>query len=196
MRATGLVGLQRKKHRYPKAVADQVAANVLGREFNPLELNRVWAGDITFLPTAEGWLYLAVLLDLASRRVVGWAVRNEPDHLLTLQALRMAVAARRPRPGLLHHSDRGVQYSCGSYQAELQRFDMRCSMSRKGNCWDNAVIESFFSTLKLSITPRHQFATREECRRAVFDFIELWYNRRRLHSSLGYMSPESFELAA
>jgi transposase InsO family protein len=196
MRATGLVGLQRRKHRYPASTAEQVAANVLDRQFDTLQLNRVWAGDITYLPTADGWQYLAVLLDLGSRRVVGWALRDEPDHILTLEALRMAVAVRGPLPGLLHHSDRGVQYSCASYQAELQRFGMNCSMSRKGNCWDNAVVESFFSTLKLVIMRKHQFATREECRRAVFDFIELWYNRRRLHSSLGYMSPDAFESAA
>ena len=197
MRATRLVGLHRRKaRRLPAAAPQQVAANVLDRSFTPPQVNRVWAGDITYVLTGEGWLYLAVLLDLASRRVVGWAVSAEPDHRLTLKALHSAVASRRPRPELLHHSDRGIQYSCSMYQAELARFGMRVSMSRTGNCWDNAVVESFFSTLKLSLAQRQSFVTREEARRAIFDFIEVWYNRQRLHSSLGYMSPEAFESKA
>jgi putative transposase len=197
MQADGLVGLQRKKYRKAfGGAAEKIAANTLERGFAVKELNRVWAGDITYLPTAEGWLYLAVLIDLASRRVVGWSMRKDPDHRLTLGALAMAVNRRGPAAGLLHHSDRGVQYTCRAYPTELDRLGVTVSMSRKGNCWDNAVVESFFSTLKLEGCHNKQFATRAEARRAVFEFIEVWYNRQRLHSTLGYLSPDTFESQA
>ena len=197
MQDEGLVGLQRKKFRRVRSgAAEAIAANTLERGFAVKEVNRVWAGDITYLPTAEGWLYLAVLIDLASRRVVGWSMRNEPDHRLTLGALEMAWGRRQPGPGLVHHSDRGNQYTCRAYQAALKARGIEPSMSRKGNCWDNAVVESFFSTLKLELCYERQFATRPEARRAIFDFIEVWYNRKRLHSTLGYVSPAAFEASA
>lgn len=169
-----------------------VALNVLARAFAVARPNRVWAGDITALWTGEGWLYLAVLLDLASRRVVGWAAQPTLHTALPLAALQQALARRRIRPGLLHHSDRGVQYASSPYQALLQQHGLRVSMSRTGNCWDNSVVESFFSTLKTELHPA-TWPTRAEARAALADYIERFYNSRRLHSTLGYRSPIDFE---
>lgn len=176
-------------HSYP------LAPNRLARRFdvNGVTINQVWVSDITYVPTREGWLYLAVVLDLASRRVVGWAMRETPDAELALTALRMALAARRPRPGLLHHSDRGVQYACTAYRALLAAHGIEASMSRRGDCWDNAVAESFFATVELELIARQRWATRAAARRALFAYIETWYNRRRGHSTLGYRSPVSYE---
>jgi transposase InsO family protein len=171
-----------------------IAPNVLARQFAVARIDRIWASDITYVPTQEGWLYLAVVLDLASRRVIGWAMRHTLDRGLTLDALRMALAHRRPSPGVLHHSDRGSQYACGEYQALLASQGMGCSMSRKGDCYDNAVVESFFATLKTELVEDATWATREVARTAIFEYIEAWYNRERRHSSLGYQSPMQYEM--
>jgi transposase InsO family protein len=173
--------------------AHPVAPHVLARQFAVASVNQVWASDITYVPTQEGWLYLAVVLDLASRRVIGWAMRHTLERELTLAALRMALAQRRPGPGVLHHSDRGSQYACGEYRALLAVHDMTCSMSRKGDCYDNAVVESFFATLKTELVDEAGWATRDDARAGLFEYIEAWYNRERRHSSLGYRSPVQYE---
>lgn len=176
-------------HGYP------TAANILDRQF-PLERhrrpNQTWAADLTYIPTREGWLYLAVVMDLASRRVVGWALRTRLDQELTLAALRMALQHRDAHGGL-HHSDRGVQYASRAYQQLLHRAGFIQSMSRIGDCWDNAVVESFFATLTKELLQDRSFATRGQASREVFEFIEIWYNRQRRHSTLGYRTPVEFE---
>jgi transposase InsO family protein len=199
MRHAGLVGEPRHR-RGPRttdsAHADPVAPNVLARQFainGVRRLDRVWVSDLTYVPTREGWLYLAVVLDLASRRVVGWAMGPSLEVGLALAALRMATAARRPRTGLLHHSDRGSQYACAEYTAALTGHGMLASMSRKGDCWDNAVAESFFATLDRELIVRRDWRTRADARQAIFQYIETWYNRRRRHSTLGYVSPAQYE---
>jgi transposase InsO family protein len=177
--------------------AQPVAPNVLDRQFAVETVaapNRVWAADITYLPTREGWLYLAVVLDLGSRRVVGWALRTRLDQELALSALRMALAQRGVR-GAMHHSDRGVQYASTAYRQLLATAGFTPSMSRIGNCWDNAVVESFFATLTKELLVDGIFATRAAGCREVFTFIEIWYNRQRRHSALGYRTPAEFEAA-
>jgi putative transposase len=169
------------------------APNLLQQCFVTTSLNRVWVGDFTMVATRAGWLYLAVLLDLYSRRVIGWAMRHTPDQQLTLDALAMAVRQRHARPGLIHHSDQGAQYSCMAYQRTLMQFGMTPSMSRRGNCYDNAVAESFFSTLKNELIHHQTYHTRDEASREIFGFIEGFYNRQRLHQSLAYLSPLEFE---
>ena len=149
--------------------------------------------DITYLPTREGMLYLATVLDLGSRRCVGWAMRESLEVELALSAFRMARDARQPRPGLIHHSDRGSQPTSGAYQAELAAHGMLASMSRKGDCYDNAVAESFFSTLEFELVMKHDWHTRAEARAAIFRYIETWYNPKRRHSRLGYISPAAYE---
>ena len=199
MRRAGLRGQPGRAARpvtTDSAHAHPVAPNVLDRQFAVTgvpALNRVWVSDLTYIPTAAGWLYLAVVLDLASRRVVGWAMGASPDAGLTLGALRMAIAARRPAPGLVHHSDRGSQYAAGEYRALLASQGMLASMSRKGDCWDNAVAESFFATLERELVARHDWGTHAEAEQAIFGYIETWYNRRRRHSTLGYVSPVQYE---
>lgn len=173
-----------------------VAPNLLERRFAVQEVegvDRVWVSDITYLPTRAGWLYLAMVLDLKSRAVVGWAMKDTLESALATDALQMALWSRRPAPGLLVHSDRGVQYASEAYQEVLRQHGLRCSMSRKGNCWDNAVAESFFATLEWELIQESDWHTHEEARRAVFDYVEVWYNRERLHSSLGYRSPAEYE---
>jgi transposase InsO family protein len=170
-----------------------VAPNLLDREFTAEKPNRKWTSDITYIWTGEGWLYLAVLLDLFSRRVVGWAMGESLERELVLSALDMALRVRKPEAGLLCHSDRGSQYASDDYQKALQKAGAVCSMSRKGNCYDNAPAESFFASLKRELVHRTSFATREEARAGVFEWIAVWYNRKRRHSSLGYVSPEQFE---
>ena len=174
---------------------DPIAPNLLGRQFDVhgVAVNRVWVSDITYIPTREGWLYLATVLDLGSRRCVGWAMRDDLEVELALSALQMAWAARRPAPGLIHHSDRGSQYTSGAYQDALAAYGMVASMSRKGDCYDNAVAESFFSTLEFELVMRHDWHTKAEARRAIFRYIETWYNRKRRHSTLGYVSPAAYE---
>jgi putative transposase len=169
------------------------APNLLQQRFVAAMLNRIWVGDVTMIPTRAGWLYVALLLDLCSRRVIGWAMRDKPDQQLTLAALAMAVHQRQIRPGLIHHSDQGAQYSCGAYQQQLLAHGITPSMSRKGNCYDNAVAESFFSTLKNELVHHHIYHTRDEASREIFAFLEGFYNRQRLHQSLGYLSPLEFE---
>lgn len=175
--------------------AQPIAPNILDRQFavemHP-EPDRAWAADITYIPTREGWLYLAVVLDLATRRVVGWALRTRLEQELALAALRMALLHRGARGGL-HHSDRGVQYASGAYQRVLMEAGFTSSMSRVGDCWDNAVVESFFATLTKELLVDGIFASRAQASRELFEFIEIWYNRQRRHSSLGYRSPVQYE---
>jgi transposase InsO family protein len=191
-------GLQAKKRRRYRTTTDSghtlpVAPNVLARAFWAQAPNQAWVGDITFIPTAQGWLYLAVLLDLFSRRVIGWSMGETIDRNLCLSALQMALHSRRPPPGLVHHTDRGSQYASADYQAALLCFGLVGSMSRKGNCWDNAVAESFFATLKTELCHHRRFTTHAEARQAIFEYIEVFYNRERLHSSLDYRSPSQYE---
>jgi putative transposase len=173
--------------------SEPVPANIVARNFEPTEPNRVWAGDVTYLATGEGWLFLAVLLDLFSRRVVGLATSEHNDEQLTLSALHMAIEQRQPDAGIIHHSDRGTTYAAGTYQDVLREHEFVASMSRKGNCWDNAVVESFFSTLDFECAEGKPFATRAVARRAVTDYVLGYYNPTRLHSYLGYRSPMEFE---
>ena len=197
MTEEGIYGREKRKfkhttdsnHPYP------IAPNVLERNFNTERPDEVWVGDITYVATMEGWLYLAVLIDLCTHQVVGWSMSANIDRFLALDAFDMAVARRRPPPGLIHHTDRGSQYACPDYQLALKVNGFQPSMSRKGNCWDNAVAESFFGAIKQELIYRYVFTTRDAARQAIFDYIEVFYNRRRLHSSLGYMSPIEFELA-
>jgi len=198
MREDGLVG--RRPRRFVRTTkarpGDAVAPNVLARQFgiqDHPQLDRVWVSDITYLPTREGWLYLAIVLELASRRVIGWAMRETLEEELALAALRIALATRRPRPGLLHHSDRGSQYTGAAYQRLLATHGLVASMSHVGDCWDNAVAESFFATLEVELVLEADWHSRTEARAAVFEFIESWYNRERRHSSLGYRSPAAYE---
>lgn len=170
-----------------------VADNTLDRQFHVDRPDRVWAADITYVPTAQGWLYLAVVLDLCTRRVVGWATADHLRAELASQALRMALTHRRPGGGLLHHSDRGVQYASEAYRSVLTRHGIEASMSRLGNCYDNAVVESFFSTLKRELVHHEHYANHREADRSLFEYIEVFYNRQRRHSTLGYRSPAEFE---
>jgi putative transposase len=170
-----------------------VAPNRLGRDFVATAPNRKWACDLTYVWTDQGWLYFAVVIDLFSRRVVGWSMSDDLKAAGVAEALRMALARRKPGAGLLHHSDRGVQYACELYRSLLAAHGIAVSMSRPGNCYDNAVVESFFGTLKSELVHREHYRTRDQARSSIFRWIECWYNRRRRHSSLGYLSPEAFE---
>jgi transposase InsO family protein len=196
MRESGLRG--RAKRRFVCTTdsnhALPVAPNLLDRRFEVDAPNRVWVGDVTYIPTANGWLYLAVLLDLFSRRVVGWATSATNDRALALAALETALKHRRPPDGLLHHTDRGSPYASADYQAALARRGIVASMSRTGDCYDNAVAESFFATLKAEHVDHEDFPSREVARASVADYIEHFYNPARRHSSLGYVSPIEFEL--
>ena len=175
------------KHKLP------VAPNLLARKFMVDRPDAVWVSDISYIWTAEGWLYLAGIVDLYSRMVVGWSMNKRITKELTLDALNQALKRRCPQPGLLHHSDRGSQYAAGDYQNLLHDNKMICSMSRKGDCWDNAPMESFFATLKTELIFHEQFATREEAKRKIFEYIEVFYNRQRRHSTIGYQSPADYE---
>lgn len=193
------LGLESRRKRRFKATTDSkhnlpVAENVLDRKFEVDAPDVAWVTDITYVWTSEGWLYLAAILDLFSRRVVGFAMSEHIDRALVLEALRVAVGRRLPNAGLVHHSDRGSQYASNDYRDALDELGVVCSMSRKGNCWDNAVAESFFATLKTELIYPRRFATRGEAREAIFDFIEGFYNPRRRHSTLGYLSPMEFEM--
>ncbi|BFU89960.1 MAG: transposase [Nitrospira sp.] len=175
------------QHRFP------VAANILDRVFTVEAPNRVWAGDLTYVWTLEGWLYLAVLLDLYARRVVGWAMGQRLTVELAEQALTMALVTRAPTAGLVSHSDRGSQYAATRYQRLLTRYGLILSMSRTGNCWDQACVERFFGTLKRELVYHRQYATRAEATQNIFEYIEVFYNRQRRHSTLGYYSPAEYE---
>lgn len=172
-----------------------VAPNTLGRDFAAVAPNQKWLTDITYIPTREGWLYLAGVLDCCSRKIVGWSMGVTMKAELVCDALDTALKRRRPEAGLLHHSDRGVQYACEAYQSLLAANGIDCSMSRVGNCYDNAMKESFWSTLKREAIGDHVFETITEARATVFEYIEVFYNRKRRHSSIGYISPEAFEAA-
>lgn len=173
-----------------------VADNTLDQDFSAAAPNRVWVADITYIPTAEGWLYLAAVLDLYSRKVVGWSMADHLRTELVADALTLAIDHRKPGKDLLHHSDRGVQYASDAYQGLLAEHGMACSMSRRGNCYDNAAMESFFGTLKTELVHHEKYATRAAARQSIFEYIEVFYNRQRLHSTLGYLSPADFERAA
>ena len=175
------------QHDYP------VEKNRLDRQFDAPLPNRKWVADITYIPTDEGWLYLAGVLDLCSRKIVGWSMADHMEASLPGEALAMAIVQCCPKAGLLHHSDRGVQYASDHYRKLLDQADMEVSMSRKGDCWDNAVMESFWSTLKTELVSHQHYATRDQAKASIFGYIEVFYNRQRLHSTLGYVSPEAFE---
>ena len=176
-------------HPYP------LAANVLNRQFEAQRPNQKWVSDITYIPTQNGWLYLAAVLDLFSRRIVGWAMSARCDARLVQNALLMALSQRQPQADLLHHSDRGSQYAAHAYQALLAQHHITISMSRKANCYDNAVMESFFHTLKSECVDLHVFRSRTHARSVLFQFLEVYYNRHRLHSALGFCTPAAFEAA-
>lgn len=195
MRALGLVGRSPRGFRVTTRSdpSHRVEPNVLARDFSATRPNERWVTDISYIRTAEGWSYLAVVLDLYSRAVAGWALDTTLTTELPLRALGEALRRRRPKAGLLHHSDRGCQYTSEQYRQVLARHGITVSMSRKGNCWDNAVAESFFSTLKTELVHRSSWKTRQELRAAVFEYIEAFYNRRRLHSAVGYKPPAEVE---
>jgi putative transposase len=172
-----------------------VAENIVNRAFEPTAVNRTWTADITYVPTGEGWLYLAVVEDLYSKQIVGWSMGSRIDSRLVVAALEMALADRRPGPDLVAHSDRGSQYASEHYQGTLARHGITCSMSRRANCWDNSPMESFFASLKKELVHGETYATREEARASLFEYIEVFYNRIRRHSSLGYKSPVEYERA-
>ena len=198
MRVNRILGKQKKRFRvttnskHPFPVAD----NLLDRKFVVSQPDRFWVSDITYIWTREGWLYLAVTIDLFSRKIVGWSMDSRMPWDLVARAFNMALESRKPAPGLMHHSDRGSQYACDDYQGLLKTSEAVCSMSRKGNCWDNAVAESFFHTLKTELVHHEDYHTRWEAKRSIFEYIEVFYNRRRLHSHLGYLSPEAYEKSA
>ena len=191
-------GLRAKRARRFRVTTDSrhtkvVHENLLLRDFRVGTPNRVWAGDITYLWTQEGWFYLAVVLDVGTRRVIGWSFRETLEAELAVGALDMALGTRPTTPDLICHSDRGSQYGSEDIRAMLARYRLRGSMSRKGNCWDNAVVESFFASLKTELVSDTRWETRREAKNAIFEWIESWYNRERMHSTLGYTSPVEYE---
>jgi len=195
MREAGIRAKQKRKFVLTTASNHDlpVAENLLNRQFDVATLNTVWTADITYVPTEEGWLYLGVVMDLCSKGIAGWSMDERMKSDLVASALMMAYERRNPGAGLLHHSDRGSQYASQDYQEMLKAYGMQGSMSRKGNCWDNAPMESFFHTLKTELTHHEKYRSREEARRSIFEYIEVFYNRQRLHSSLGYKTPAEFE---
>ena len=195
MRAAGLMAIHKRKF---KATTDSkhnwpVAPNLLERKFDVDGPNKIWVTDITYIWTREGWLYLSFVLDLYSRGVVGLAMSERITDDLTQNALNQAIGRRNPVAGLIHHSDRGSQYASGDYQTLLQKHEITPSMSRRGDCWDNAVAESFVHTLKVEKINRYRFKTRQEAKNKIFEYVEMYYNRKRTHSSLGYLSPFDYE---
>jgi len=195
MRQNGIVSKHKRKFRVTTNSAHSfpIAENLLQRQFDVSGPGQCWVSDITYIPTREGWLYLAATLDLFHRKVVGWAMDRWITRQLATEALNMAVQNSGWKGGLIHHSDRGVQYASNEFQALLKTYGIQCSMSRKGDCWDNAVAESFFHTLKVELIHGKIYNTRQEAKTAIFEYIEVFYNRQRRHSYLGYLSPVDFE---
>jgi putative transposase len=196
MRENGIAAKQKKKY---KATTDSnhtlpVAPNILERDFEASGPNQKWLADISYIPTREGWLYLAAVLDLYSKLIVGWSMSSRMTKNLVLDALKMAVDRRRPGPGLIHHSDQGRQYASKAYRKKLKSHRMICSMSRKANCWDNAPMESWFHSLKTELVTHKNYLTRMQAKADIFEYIEIFYNRSRKHSALGYMNPEQYEI--
>jgi transposase InsO family protein len=195
MRENGIRARQKRKfrattdsgHDYP------LAPNLVNRDFKVLVPNRVWASDITYIGTKEGWLYLCVILDLCSRKVVGWSLGSHISTELAASALSMAVIHRNPEKGLVFHSDRGVQYAADMFRDLLEEYKMIQSMSRKGDCWDNACVESFFATLKTEEVYQRKYQTRKDARKSIFEYIEVFYNRKRMHSYVDFLCPEEYE---
>jgi len=197
MKSVGIAGVRAKRFRKTTDSnhAMPIACNLVARQFSVTAIggrDRVWAGDITYIPTQEGWLYLAVVIDLASRRVIGWSMKPTMRRELVLEAQQNAIRDRRPPSGTLFHSDRGSQYACADFRELLDRHEMIASMSRRAECWDNAVVESFFGSLKAELGDP-VWESRASARSAIFAYIEIWYNRQRRHSTLGYVSPEQYE---
>jgi len=183
-----------RKHRYPKTHRDEhYAPNLLAREFTASAPNEKWVSDITYIPTGEGWLYLAIVQDVFSRKIVGWSMSHRVDADLVCSALDMAIKNRRPTGDVLFHSDRGSQYTSSSFSSALHKHGCVISMSRRGNCWDNAVAENFFSKLKRERVNRFFYKTREQARQDIFIYLEIFYNRKRRHAGIGYVSPDRFE---
>jgi transposase InsO family protein len=198
-RLMGAGGIRAKQKRKFKATTDSkhshpVASNLLARDFEAAAPNEKWVADITYISTREGWLYLAAILDLYSRMIVGWSMAGRMTKSLVLDAQDMAVGRRHPGPGLIHHSDRGSQYACGEYQEALKTHGMVRSMSRKGDCWDNAPMERFFHTLKTELVHRRHYQTRQEAKNDIFVYIEIFYNRSRRHSALGFIAPAEYDM--
>jgi transposase InsO family protein len=197
-------GLKAKTIRKFKATTNSnhslpVAPNLLNREFSPAQPNKAWVADITYIWTSEGWLYLAIVMDLYSRAIVGWSMSERMTRALVIDAFTLAAQRRNPAPGLIHHSDRGSQYASTDFQNILRKHGAICSMSRKGNCWDNAPAESFFGLLKRGLIFHSKYETRSQARQSIFNYIERFYNRKRIHSSLGYRTPhevDQLQLAA
>lgn len=196
MRTDGLVGIKRLRYKVLPSDGgqrEQASPNLVARKFDPgaYLLNQVWTGDFTEVPTGDGTLYVAIVLELRSREVVGWSMRTTRDATMLIEALQMAVSDRRPNPGLIFHSDQGSQYSSGPFRDELRKHGIVQSMSRKGNCWDNAPVESFFATMKVEIDALRKPRTRAAARAAIFEYLAVFYNLKRLHSSIGYQVPAS-----
>jgi putative transposase len=199
MKANDLHSITRKRVRIRTTDSNHnlpVAENVLDRNFGALNPNEKWVSDITFVPTNDGWIYLAIILDLYSKKIVGWAMRDHMKTELVLAALMMALQRQKPKAGFIHHSDRGSQYASHAYQEALRAAGAIPSMSRKGNCWDNAPAESFFHTLKTELVHHKRYPTKEDAKRDLFAYIEGFYNTRRIHSSIGYVTPLQMELNA
>jgi len=197
MSANGIAARQKSRFRVTTDSAHNlpVAANLLGGSFEVTAPNRIWVSDITYIPTSEGWLYLSAVMDLYSRQIVGWSMQESLESVLALDALCMAYRSRRPGEGLVHHSDRGCQYASGDYRRLLESYGMQASMSGTGNCYDNAPMESFFASLKTELVHHRRYFSRDEAKTDIFEYIEVFYNRQRLHSSLGYLTPVEFEAA-
>lgn len=195
MREAGMIA--RKRRVYKKPVSKQrikpKANNLLNRQFNVTKKDRVWGCDVSYFWTQRGWVHLAVVMDLYSRKIIGWSMGDRLDKYLTQNALKMALDHRKPEQKLMHHSDQGAEYTNKMYQELLASKSMKVSMSRKANCYDNAVVESFFKTIKSELSKNKKFETLQQARTAIFDYIEVFYNRKRMHSTLGYMSPEQYE---
>jgi putative transposase len=195
MKAAGIQAKSQRRFRVTTTDSNHshpIAENVVNRNFRPSQKNQTWVADITYIPTTEGWLYLAAVEDLFTRQIVGWSMSDRIDSRLVVDALQMALHRQRPGDDLVAHSDRGVQYASEHYQRLLKEHGITCSMSRKGNCWDNAPMESFFATLKKELVHHERYPTRTAARQSLFEFIEVFYNRIRRHSALGYRSPAQF----